>query len=286
MADRIEIDFKALGYPETPRLGRYDYREAKVGLSSHDHTNVMEICYLAKGRQMYRVKDTDYVLSGNEIFITFPGETHSTGGAPQEKGILYWFHVAIPKKGGRFLNCSPDLSASLIEHLLKLPNRHFAGVPSMRVDLDEMISASSRVSDPLQRIYLQNRFLDFILKIIECSGKQPRSTVTPQISTLLRYIESNVHQSLPLGSLAARLGLSLPRFKARFKSEVGIPPAEYVLRCKVSEAKKRLLAPRSTVLDVALDLNFSSSQYFATVFRRYTGQTASTFRRAMARSGP
>ena len=39
-----------------------------------------------------------------------------------------------------------------------------------------------------------------------------------------------------LEELAARVGLSISRFKARFKEEVGMPPADYVARQKVARA--------------------------------------------------
>jgi len=95
--------------------------------------------------------------------------------------------------------------------------------------------------------------------------------ISPPISTLLRHIEAHVQETLPVGALATRVGLSVPRFKARFKNEVGIPPAEYVLRRKIDAAKRLLATPGTTVTDVSFALNFSSSQYFATVVRRYLG---------------
>ena len=62
--------------------------------------------------------------------------------------------------------------------------------------------------------------------------------------------------------------LSESRFKARFKREMGVPPAEYWLRKKVEQAS--VLLAKATITQVAHQLGFSSSQYFATVFKRYT----------------
>ncbi|MBC8010767.1 MAG: helix-turn-helix transcriptional regulator, partial [Burkholderiales bacterium] len=84
---------------------------------------------------------------------------------------------------------------------------------------------------------------------------------------------------LDVGSLARIAELSVSRFKTRFKAEFGVPPAEYVLRARVEEARRRLARPGATVTYVALDLGFSSSQYFATSFKRLTHSTPSGFRR-------
>src|SRR5207253_281249 len=107
-----------------------------------------------------------------------------------------------------------------------------------------------------------HRLLEFLLRVIGNAGHNPRTSVSPLISGLLRHIETNRHETLPLPALAARAGLSLPRLKTRFKQEVGIPPAEYILRCKIETAKYRLSQPHASVTRIAHELNFSSSQYF------------------------
>jgi AraC-like DNA-binding protein len=70
--------------------------------------------------------------------------------------------------------------------------------------------------------------------------------------------------------------------KARFKREVGIPPAEYVIRCKIAVARTRLAQSDATITRVAMDLGFPSSQFFATVFRRFTGRKPSALRQSAA----
>ena len=59
--------------------------------------------------------------------------------------------------------------------------------------------------------------------------------------------------------------------KARFREELGMPPHEYILRRRIDRAAT-LLADKTTnrsVTEVAYDLGFSSSQYFATVFQTF-----------------
>jgi AraC-like DNA-binding protein len=49
-----------------------------------------------------------------------------------------------------------------------------------------------------------------------------------------------------------------------------MPPHEYILRCKIDRAVAQLEAGERSITDIAYDLGFSSSQYFATVFKRFT----------------
>ncbi|MGB8353440.1 MAG: AraC family transcriptional regulator, partial [Chthoniobacteraceae bacterium] len=231
----------------------------------------LEICYLAKGTQLYRVGGHEYVLTGGDVFVTFPDEQHGTGESPEEKGHLYWLIVKVPGKAGAFLNCAPEDGRKLTQQLLSMPRRHFAGQPELKTILDDVIAACQRRNDPLRHVTIQNRLVDFLLRVIACSHRQMTPGISPAISALLRYIEANAHEPLPVGALAARVGLSVPRFKARFKNEVGIPPAEYVMRRKIDAAKRLLAKPGAMVTTVSFELNFSSSQYFATVVRRYLG---------------
>ena len=97
MRERLVLDLRPLGIPAVPQLGRYSYREAHRGLDLHVHRDALEICYLARGRQLYRVGRRDFVLTGGDVFVTFPGEVHSTGEAPEEKGTLYWVQLTDRK---------------------------------------------------------------------------------------------------------------------------------------------------------------------------------------------
>ena len=273
IANRVVLDLRPRGVPEVPMLGRYNFTHAHDGLVEHAHPGAMEICYLAKGTQVYRVGRRDFVLRGDDVFVTLPGEEHSTGEAPQEKGVLYWIHFILPRKGARFLNFPPDDSRKLVAELLAIPHRHFSATPLLQTLLDEILAAAKRKREPLQRIFLGVKLAEFLLMILDCSRQNPKAGLSTGIDRLLRHIDAKIEGPLTVGDLAAHMGLSVSRFKARFKQEIGIPPAEYVLRYKISAAKKLLGRPGATVTEVAFRLSFSSSQYFATVFKRYTGKS-------------
>ncbi len=267
------LDLRAVGIREVPIVGRYNYTRAHRGLAPHAHAGAMEICYLAKGTQLYQVGRQDCVLRGGDVFVTWPDETHSTGEAPQEKGVLYWIQFFIPARPARFLNWTGDDARKLVNALTAIPHRHFGGEPVLARILDDVLQVATAGDQPLRTVMLHTRLADFLLRVLACSRQNPRSCVSPVINQLLRVMETQVEQPLNLSQLAERANLSVSRLKARFKSEVGIPPAEYIQRCQIAAAKRLLADQRHTVTDVAYRLGFESSQYFATVFKRYTGTT-------------
>ncbi len=276
LRERLVLDLRALGIPEVPMLGRYNFTHAHRGLVEHAHPGAMEICLLQKGTQIYRVGRKDYVLRGGDVFVTFPGEKHSTGEAPQEKGVLYWIHFILPIRPAGFLNCPAAEARKLTAQLLAIPNRHFSGSPLLQTVLDDIISGAMSGKNPLRRISLNVKLTELLLLVLDCSHRNPKPALSSATNSLLRHIDAQIEESLSVGDLAARMSLSVSRFKARFKQEIGIPPAEYVLRCKISAAKRLLARRGATVTDTAFRLSFSSSQYFATVFKRYTGKSPGT----------
>jgi len=94
----------------------------------------------------------------------------------------------------------------------------------------------------------------------------------------LHHIDTRLEERITLVELATLLDVSVSRFKFRFKKEMGVPPAEYIQRRRIEEARRRLKETKFSITQIAFDLGFSSSQYFATVFKRYTGSAPHNIR--------
>jgi len=274
---RIVLGPGHLGYKCVEQIGRLNYAKAEKPLEIHVHKSAIEICYLAKGRQIYRVKGRDYHLSGGDIYIAFPDEEHSTGRNPEEKSILYW--VVVKLKGIKsILGLPAEQTRELRANLLKIQNRHFKGAARLREILDSIILACTDRNLKMKKLFVQNRISDFLLTLLECSRKPLKIDPRRNIQPVLDYIENNLTEKISINDLAKTAGLSPSRFKAKFKMMMGMPPMEYVLRRKINKAVEMLKTGAKSITDIAFDLDFSSSQYFATVFKRYTGKRPRDFK--------
>jgi AraC-like DNA-binding protein len=281
-AERKIVDFRPLRIHGALVLGRYHYTGAHPGLPFHQHDHMLEISYLAKGEQTYRVGREDFQLRGGDVFLTFPNEPHGTGRIPEQRGDLYWLLVDMtPATRQPFLGCEPAEGRRLQNRLLTLRPRHFKGSPTLKPILDDLFTTFENTDFAFRKTALRTSLVRFLLAILECARCSPKSRgLSPEILTVQSYIEARLSgtAALHLADLAVQAGMSLSRFKARFRQETGLPPAEYVLRSKVARAVG-MLANGRTVTEVAYALGFSSSQHFATVFRRFTGQPPSKLRR-------
>lgn len=279
---RIVMMLASRGVPDIPMLGRYNYTSAQPALADHAHRAAMEICFLVKGCQTYEVGGQSYRLKGGDVFLTFPDERHSTGGSPEEKGVLYWLTAQVPGRPGEFLGLPAAQGGAMLRALLAIKCRHFKGSWKMKEYLDAVTTLYHQDEEPLRAFAMANQIGAFLLEVLTCSQQGLVTSENRPLAPVLRYVAQHLGEALTVPQLAALAGLSVPRFKVRFKQETGMPPGEYVLRARIDEACRLLAKGRLSVTHVAYDLGFSTSQYFATVFKRFTGETPSAF---VAKSG-
>jgi transcriptional regulator GlxA family with amidase domain len=92
------------------------------------------------------------------------------------------------------------------------------------------------------------------------------------------WILSNLNQDLSVEALAHRACMSPRNFARLFKAAFGKTPAEFVARLRITEARQRLLIPRSTIENVAASVGFKSADAFSRTFERLVGVRPSTYR--------
>ncbi|HML46577.1 MAG TPA: AraC family transcriptional regulator [Clostridia bacterium] len=96
------------------------------------------------------------------------------------------------------------------------------------------------------------------------------------IKAVCDYINAHIQEPISLEALAQYADYSLSYFKSKFKDEMGIAPTHYINMRKIERAK-RMLAQGESVTDTAMGLSFNSSNYFATVFRKFTAYTPTEY---------
>jgi len=275
--ERRVLDLAAVGFPEVPVFGRYQYCAAHPGLETHTHPRTVEICYLERGYQTYRAAAREYHLAGGDVFVTAPDEPHDTGGHPEDPGVLYWLNLRIPEPGGSLLMLPATEGALLTSGLCTLPERQFAGRPVLKQIFNSIFDLYDQGENTFRRLAVANQLVRCILEVIHCAYRHEGMQGSPRIAKIVDRVRSSPELDYSLANLAEEAGLSLSRFKIKFKEQMGVAPHEFILRCKMDAAKGLLTNGRSSVTETAMHLGFSSSQYFATVFKRFYQQTPVEF---------
>jgi len=274
------FNLKEFGLPEVPLLGVHKQLRARPGLEAHIHAGAMEICYLVRGELIFSVADKDYSLKGNEVYWTHPDETHGSGHHAYDKNLLFWTQIVLPKHPKAFLGMTGKDAWPLVQKLRSLPLRKFRGHRKLKGLFEEALLLCRKQPSDLQHMALAAILVQWLVTVAESAYRSVSAPTTPDIQQSVGLIEEKFAETLSVGDLANAAGLSESRFKGKFREQMGVPPGEYVMRKRVQRARELLQTTRMPVTEIAYSLGFSSSQYFANVFRRFMLITPSEARKS------
>ena len=280
--ERKILTSEQLKIPGLQMFGQHNATHAISALNLHYHKDCFEMVYIVQGNVRFSVNNKLYPLSGGDLFVTFPNEIHDTGSFPMSLHQMYWFQLNVNAPDGLLFMAEPA-AQFLRDHLYNLTSR------VIKMDADEAAPILSSVFQYFRSgtqigIVQGAQLLGyFLLRMLEQS-ESTAFRITPDIGRAMDYIMEHIEDPLTMEELAQEALLSVSRFKQKFKAEIGSSPRSFINFHKVELAKRLLLEGRS-VTDVAMELNFSSSNYFSSVFRRYTYFSPSQYLLSMETSG-
>ena len=99
------------------------------------------------------------------------------------------------------------------------------------------------------------------------------------ISAAKRYIESNFENPVTLRDIADNVHLSQIYLHNIFTESTGMSPHEYLIHCRIENAKKLLWDTNIPVTVIAERCGFGCQQYLNKVFKKETGTTPVSYRK-------
>jgi AraC-like DNA-binding protein len=106
----------------------------------------------------------------------------------------------------------------------------------------------------------------------------PSAADERRVSTVLRFIEGNLSEPLPLERLASIAKMSGFHFLRTFKQVTRVTPHQYILRARLRQAALRLKISSDKVVEIALDNGFGDLSNFNHAFRAEFGVSPTRFR--------
>ncbi len=107
-----------------------------------------------------------------------------------------------------------------------------------------------------------------------------RGLTSLQRKRIEEYIEENLDTAIQLQALSEAGGLSVSQFVRQFKASMGLSPYQFVLQRRVERAKRLLKHGEDPIVQIALACGFSHQEHLTHTFKRFTGDTPASYRRA------
>jgi transcriptional regulator GlxA family with amidase domain len=99
-----------------------------------------------------------------------------------------------------------------------------------------------------------------------------------RFADLPAWILSHLGQDLSVDALAERACMSRRNFTRLFNKTFGSSPSQFVAEARMSEARRRVLVPRTNLENIATSLGFKSGDVFSKAFERHVGFRPRTYR--------
>jgi AraC-like DNA-binding protein len=276
--ERQILDLRAMGFRTMLVCGRYEYSTAQAPLAPQSHPNWLVIVYLEKGFQRYEIAGEPVDLRGGQMMRVFPGELYGTGKFPEHRGTLYWLILACDAANiaqGAW-GMESDAADALLKRLTDRITPRVETASTGAADAFRQIMQSPHPETALEKAILRHRLVSILLETGLCQQEvEEPSRLAHELAKRLALDPGNIPGAEEMAEFA---GLSVSAFYRRFGKETGMTPKDFAMRWKVNEALKRLRAG-GRVTDIAHSLGFSSSQYFASVVKRHSGQTPGYWKR-------
>lgn len=273
--ERKVLTDKQTYIPALKSFGYYCTNKASESISHHMHKNQLELHYVVEGNQKFYIKNKEFSLTGNDMFVTSPNVPHSSGTSLMTMREVYWMHIDMSQTEN-FLGLNAINGNFLKKELESLQNTVYTGKGEATKYIKNAFNDLSSTDIGLQ-IRGYGNLLCFLYEAISFEIKDNKR-IEENIKVTMNYITENIYNNISLEALSQISGLSISRFKYKFKQQVGISPRGYINTLKIEESKK-LLKKGYSVTDVAFTLGFNTSTYFATVFKQYTTISPSDFQK-------
>ena len=102
----------------------------------------------------------------------------------------------------------------------------------------------------------------------------------PKLRDAVLYIEGHYGDSITLTDISANAGINHTTLTALMKEELGCTAIEYLMKYRITIAKKQLAFTDVPIKDVANMVGFKTIQHFNRIFKEISGTTPAEFRKS------
>ncbi|MGX1930949.1 AraC family transcriptional regulator [Flagellimonas sp. 2504JD4-2] len=276
-------------------IGYWDAKKSQSwGLNWHRNEGI-EITYLASGSIGFSLgRKSSHVLKPGNLTVTRPWQLHKVGDPNVATSRLYWFIMDLgvnqPHQSWKW----PDwiiLSKNDLNFLTKVLRQNELPVWDTRGKLEKvfkeigkcLVKSQGQVILDSKLKILINEVLLLMLDVFREGKVKLDESLTINLRTVeifLDHLRTDYERNWTLDEMALHCNLGITSLTKYFKQLTNLTPINYLNKVRLEAAAQYLHnRERTNVSSIGYDCGFSSSQYFATAFKRMYNLTPLEYRR-------
>src|ERR1700720_2657395 len=110
-------------------------------------------------------------------------------------------------------------------------------------------------------------------------GMSPVSKIRFKLRKTTELMAAHLEEEFSLIRLAREADMSEFHFSRLFKRTTGLTPSQYFIHLRMEKARRLLRETTKSVIEIGLEVGYTSPSHFAQVFRREVGIPPSEYRR-------
>ena len=242
------------------------------------------LVYFLEGTASTALVESDEILTttGGTFYSLPPKTTHCPGTENFEPHTAIWFQFA-PATKAAIKNTAFTLSEYqvLFQTLVTSGPGVYTMTRHLRDALRDCMSLVAQQEQSPIALFapaMRTRICDVLLETCACMCITELSAHTNFSQAIQSYIASHYGEPIQIRDMAKHMGYDETWFKKRFKREIGFTPNHYLQHKRINVAKDLLCNTNQSIIDIAFQTGFNSSQYFSHVFKKVTGITPRYYR--------
>lgn len=247
-----------------------------------------EVIFIHRGRAFHHIHDVKFPVSAGDVFV-IQGEQDHFFSEPEDLWLENLMFIT-PRLGPemKMLNAIPAFSAFFrLEPEIRGVHQFKSHLYLERTKLAHAAGLLDRMRGELTEKrpgyvpLVRGLFLE-ILVFLSRQYENPRTgegKVLLKIGTLISRLECEYAKDWSLEEMTETAFMSRSTLGRIFRQATGSSPMDYLLNLRLAAAMKMLRESDRPVSEIALDVGFSDSNYFARQFRDKLKTTPREFRR-------
>jgi AraC family transcriptional regulator, melibiose operon regulatory protein len=265
-------------------IWRYYINEFKPGWimpSSHTHKAV-EIIFVIDGCGFMRFDNDVVKIIKNNTLIIPSEKAHQFYGEKNCSCKLINIHIDFGAVDlGRFTDSISDFNffTDLFnnnQEFLKLTD-YEAVESTMKRIVFEMNNKTSSY-ETLVKLYFCELFI-LLSRLIEENKNNGDKASKKYVTQAVKFIEDSLVQDLTTEIISREVHISPDYLHHIFRDSTGFSVMEFVTIKRIDKSKELLKATKKKITEIASLVGLPNSQYFSTLFKKYTGMTPNQYRK-------
>lgn len=265
-----------VGIPDIPVIYFVRHKQHLEPIEPHCHKDCFEIGLCLRGQFVLENDNTEYNILAGDLFLNNPDVAHRMLDYPKGT-VLYGLLMRMDRE--KLLRFTKTESSEIRSRLYQLPAHLTVNTNLIKHLFIDIFRKYDTLQGSYRRLYMMTACMNLVTNLLEASRQPALPSHADRIKDIIDTMRKDPEKPYDVDTLAHQAALSPSHFITQFKQLTGLPPHHFLLKCRLDKAKVLLRTTPLSIVHIAQDLGFCSSQHFSSHFKRTTGITPLTWRK-------